>query len=69
MPLIDCKVELSLEWYENCILSIAGITAIFTITDTKIYVPVVNLKPEDNIRLSKLLSEGLKDQSIGMNIK
>ena len=69
MPLIDCKVELSLEWYENCILSIAGIAAIFTITDTKIYVPVVNLKPEDNIRLSKLLSEGLKDQSIGMNIK
>ena len=50
-------------------MSIAGIAAIFTITDTKIYVPVVNLKPEDNIRLSKLLSEGLKDQSIGMNIK
>ena len=69
IPLIDCKVELSLEWYENCILSSAGIAAIFTITDTKLYVLVVTLKTEDNVKLSKLLSEGLKDQAIGMNIK
>ena len=41
MPLINCKVELSLEWYENCILSSAG-TA------------------EDNVKLSKLLSEGFE---------
>ena len=69
MPLINCKVELSLEWYENCILSSAGIAAIFTITDTKLYVLVVTLKTEDNVKLSKLLSKGLKDQAIGMNIK
>ena len=60
MPLINCKVELSLEWYENCILSSAGTAAIFTITDTKLYVPVVTLKTEDNTKLSKLLSEGFK---------
>ena len=29
IPLINCKVELSLEWYENCILSSAGTAAIF----------------------------------------
>ena len=60
MPLINCKVELSLKWYENCILSSAGTAATFTITDTKLYVPVVTLKTEDNTKLSKLLSEGFK---------
>ena len=60
MPLINCKVELSLKWYENCTLSSAGTAATFTITDTKLYVPVVTLKIEDNAKLSKLLSEGFK---------
>ena len=60
MPLINCKVELSLEWYENCIMSSAGTAAIFTITDTKLYVPVVTLKTEDNVKLSKLLREVFK---------
>ena len=59
-PLINCKVELSLKWYENCILSSAGTAATFTITDTKLYVPVVTLKTEDNTKLSKLLSKGFK---------
>ena len=60
MPLINCKVELSLKWNENCILPSAGTAATFTITDTKLYVPVVTLKTEDNTKLSKLLSEGFK---------
>ena len=60
MPLINCKVELSLKWYENCILSSAGTAATFAITDTKLYVPVVTLKTEDNTKLSKLLSNGFK---------
>ena len=30
MPLINCKVELSLKWNENCILSSAGTAATFT---------------------------------------
>ena len=59
-PLINCKVELSLKWYENCILSSAGTAATFAITDTKLYVPVVTLKTEDNTKLSKLLSKGFK---------
>ena len=60
MPLINCKVELSLKWYENCILSSAGTAATFAITDTKLYVLVVTLKIEDNAKLSELLSEGFK---------
>ena len=60
MPLINCKVELSLKWYENCILSSAGTAATFTITDTKLYVPIITLKTEDNTKLSKLLNKGFK---------
>ena len=44
MPLINCKVEFSLKWYENCILSSSETAATFTITDTKLYVPIVTLK-------------------------
>ena len=60
MPLIKCKVELSLDWSKNCILSTGGETVTFTITDTKLYVPVVTLLAEDNVKLSKLLSERFK---------
>ena len=59
MPLINCKVELSLKWYERCLLT-AATTATFKITDAKLYVPIVTLTVEDNSKLSKLLSEGFK---------
>ena len=36
--------------------------ATFTITDAKHYVPIVTLKPEDNTKLSELLSQGFKRQ-------
>ena len=42
MPLINCKVELSLKWHEKCLLTAAN-TATFEITDAKLYVPIVNL--------------------------
>ena len=57
MPLINCKVVFSLKWYENCILSSAGTAATFTITDAKLYVPVVTLKTRDNAKLSELFSK------------
>ena len=44
MPLINCKVELSLKWHENCILCSAGDNETFTITDTKLYVPIVTFQ-------------------------
>ena len=44
MPLSNCKVELSLSWNENCILSSVADNSTFEITDTKLYVSVVTLK-------------------------
>ena len=70
MPLINCKVELSLKWIENCVLPSATIgenandtgadSSTFKITDAKLYVPIVTLSAEDNAKLSKLLCEGFK---------
>ena len=60
MPLINCKIEFSLKWYEECILPSAGNAATFKITDAKLYVPIVTLRITDNTKLSKLLNEGFK---------
>ena len=62
MPLINCKVELSLKWIENRVLTTAANAdkATFEITDAKLYVPIVTLSIEDNAKLSKLLGEGFK---------
>ena len=59
MPLINCKVELSLKWIENCGLTIAANPnkATFEITDAKLYVP---LSIQGNAKLSKLLDEGFR---------
>ena len=58
MPLINCKVELSLDWYTKCITIIGGTDATSVIRDAKLYVLVVTLKAEENAKLSKLLIEG-----------
>ena len=60
MLLINCKVELSLKWNENCMLFSEEGNSVFVITDTKLYVPIVTLSAEDNVKLSKLLGEGFK---------
>ena len=60
MPLINCKVELSLSWNPNCVLSNLVGPSTFTITDAKLYVPIVTLSIEDNSKLTKLLNEGFK---------
>ena len=67
MPLINCKIEISLKWYERCLLTAAN-TATFKKTDAKLYVPIVTLSAEENAKLSKLLGEGLK-RAVGINIK
>ena len=66
MPLINCKVEFSLNWIENCIHTVNPNAnnniskATFKITDAKFYVPIITLKTEDNVKLPKLLIEGFK---------
>ena len=60
MPLINCKVELSLTWNLNYVLCTLAGASTFTITDAKLYVSIVTLSTEDNEKLSKQLSEGFK---------
>ena len=60
MPLINCKVYLELNWIEDCILSSAGNSAKFAITDTKLHVPIVTLSTKDSANLAKQLNEGFK---------
>ena len=60
MPLNNCKVEISLKWIEDCILSNSGTAATFKITDAKFYIPIFTLKTEDNTKLSKLSCKGFK---------
>ena len=60
MLLINCKVELSLTWYTHCVtITGNGTATTFAITDTKLYVPVVTLKAEENAKLS-ISNEGFK---------
>ena len=58
VPLINCKVQLSLSWDPNCVLSNLVGASTFAITDAKLYVPIVTLWTEDNEILSKILNEG-----------
>ena len=59
MPLINCKVELKLKWTKYCVLSEASAdnvnndsnNIIFTIKDSKLYVPVLTLSARDNQKL------------------
>ena len=67
--LLEMPLIVELKWYENHILSSAATAATFVITDTKLYVPIVTLKSEDNAKSSRLLKEGFKDQFIGINTK
>ena len=56
MPLINGKVCLKLNWIEDCILSSAGDTAKFTVTDTKLHVSIVTLSTKNSTNLAKQLN-------------
>ena len=66
MLLINCRVGLKLTWTNHCLLSEVGVdnandnsdNIIFTIKDTKLYLPAVTLSAKDNQKFSKLLSKG-----------
>ena len=63
MSLINCKVSLQLTWSKKC-FQVAGTIAnkvpTFTITDKKLYVPVVTLSIRDNAKLLEQLIKGFK---------
>ena len=64
MPLVNCKIDLELTWHKDCMISsvnaAANQVALFMITDTKLYVPIVTLSTKDNTNLTKQLNEGFK---------
>ena len=72
IPLINCEVELILTWSKNCVLVdmtadalanpaiIAPTELEFKKTDTKLYVPVVTLLKENDIKLLEQLKSGFK---------
>ena len=48
MPLINCKIKLTLTWKKECVLSTGVGEAVLIIIDPKLYVPVVTLSKEHN---------------------
>ena len=63
MPLINCEVELILDWSANCVIiytDVANQVPTFTITETNLYVPVVTLSTQDNAKLLPQLKSGFK---------
>ena len=64
MPLVNCKIDLELTWYKDCMISSADTAAnhivSFMITDTKLYIPIVTLSTKDKTNLTKQLKEAFK---------
>ena len=75
VPVINCEVELILTWSKNCVLvdmtvrdtednnpNIVSPTGLeFKITDRKLYVPVVSLSNENDIKLLEQLKSGFEE--------
>ena len=63
MPLINCDIDLILTWSAECFIIdnlIANEEPTFTITDTKIYVPIITLSIQDNAKLLQKMKSGFK---------
>ena len=63
MPLINCEVNLILTWSENYVIiytDVANQIPTFQITETNLYVPVVTLLTQDNVKLLTQLKSGFK---------
>ena len=63
MPLINCEVELILNWPANCVIIYTNINnqvPTITITETNLYVPVVTLSTQDNEKLLPQLKSGFE---------
>ena len=63
MPLIICEINLNLDWSQKCIIVAATVAdqgVAFSITDAKIYVPVIDLSTQDNVKLLEKLKSYFK---------
>ena len=59
MPLINCNINLGLDWTIDYVMSAIADTNL-KITNTKLYFSIVTLSRKDNVKLVKLLEEGFK---------
>ena len=80
IPLISCEVSLELKWDKNCVITSleqrqvdagppavrdnAPTSATLSITDCKLYVPVVTLSKDDDFKLLTNLKSGFKREII-----
>ena len=79
MPLTNCKVELSLKWIENCVLTTAAIganadatgadSATFKITDAKLYYRLLLYQLKTMQHYQNYYAKDIKDLFIGTNTK
>ena len=63
MLLINCEINLTLTWSANCFIignPVNNQIPTFTITDKKLYVPVVTLLTQDNTKLLDQLKPDFK---------
>ena len=60
MLLINFKIHLELNWFEDWISSSGGDFTKFKITDSKLHFPIVTLSTKDNVNLTKQLCNGFK---------
>ena len=63
MPLINCEINLDLNWSGNCVIQATNVAAqatTFSITYTKLNVSVVTLSTQHNAKLLKQLKCGFK---------
>ena len=60
MPLINCEVNLILTWSSTCVITKPTDAGRFTISDTKLYVPVIKLSQQDNAKLLEQLKSGFE---------
>ena len=63
MPLINYEINLILTWSARCFTidaPIADQEPTFTITGTKIYVPVLSLSTQDNVKLLQQLKSAFE---------
>ena len=77
IPLISCEVSLELKWNKNCVITSLErrqvgarprdnppTGAMLNITDCKLYIPIVTLSKDDEIKLLTNLKSGFKREII-----
>ena len=60
MPIMNCEVKLILTWSKNCVITNSIGEGNFAITDTELYVPIVTLSTQDNLKLLWQWKSGFK---------